>query len=117
MLSSSRSPPAVASSASPIERPRRVGQLVEPAEQPDADALRAQLVGLAPDGRLEEAEQAGDLVVGAGPVLAAEGVQGQDRDAAPDRVAEQLADRLDAGGVTLELGQVALRAPSDGCRP
>ena len=33
-------------------------QLVEPAEQPDADALAAELVGLAPDRRLEQAEQA-----------------------------------------------------------
>ena len=65
-----------------------VGQLVEPAEQPDADALAPQLVGLAADRRLEQAEQAVDLVVGARPVLAAEGVQGQDRDAAPDGVPE-----------------------------
>ena len=82
MLSSSRSPPAVASSASAIEARVVAGQLVEPAEEPDPDALGAKLVGLAPDRRLEEPEQAGDLLVGARPVLAAEGVQGQDRDAA-----------------------------------
>ena len=57
-------------------------------------------------------EQAGDLLVGARPVLAAERVQGQDRDAAGDRVAEESADGLDAGGVTVELGQVALPRPA-----
>ena len=117
MLRSSRSPPAVASSASPIERARRVGQLVEPAEQPDPDALRLEFLGLAPDGRLEQPEQAGHLVVRAGPVLAAERVQRQDRDAAPDRVAEQRADRLDAGGVAVELRAGRAGAPSVGCRP
>ena len=66
-------------------RPGRLGQLVEPAEQPDPDALGAELVGLAPDGRLEQAEQPGDLLVRPSPVLAAEGVQGQDRDAARSR--------------------------------
>ena len=39
-------------------RPRGVRQLVEPAEQPDPDALRLELLGLAPDGRLEQPEQA-----------------------------------------------------------
>ena len=117
MLRRSRSPSAVAASASPIERPGRLGQLVEPAEEPDPDALRAELVGLAPDGGLEQPEQADDLVVGAGPVLAAERVQRQHRDAASDRVAEEVADGLDAGGVAVELGQVVLRAPSAGCRP
>ena len=57
-------------------------QLVEPAQQPDPDALRPELLGLAADGRLEEAEQPGDLLVGPRPVLAAERVQRQDRNAA-----------------------------------
>ena len=35
-----------------------VGELLEPAEQPDADALRPELGGLAPDRMLEEREQA-----------------------------------------------------------
>src|SRR5207302_1438893 len=85
--------------------PGRLGELVHPPQQPDADTLRAELRCFASDGLLEEAEQAIDLVVGAGPVLAAERVQRQDRDATAHDVAEQAPDRLDAGGVTLELRQ------------
>ena len=64
------------------------------------------------DRRLEQAEQAGDLLVGARPVLAAERVQGQDRDTASDRVAQEPADGLDAGRVAVELGQVVLACPA-----
>ena len=61
---------------------------------------------------LEEAEQAHDLVVGAGPVLAAEGVQGEHRELAPDGVPEHLADGLDAGRVALQLGCTAAAGPA-----
>ena len=54
-------------SASSIDDRVVVGQLLEPAEQPDPDALRAQLGGLVADGGLEQLEQARDLVVGAAP--------------------------------------------------
>ena len=91
---------------------RLAGQLVHAAEEPDPDALVAQLVGLGADRGLEEAEQAGDLVVRAGPVLAAEGVQGEDPDAATDGVLEDLADGLDPGGVAVDLGLIALARPT-----
>ena len=74
--------------------------------------MPAELVGLAADRALEQAEQAADLVVGPRPVLAAEGVQGEDRDAAPDGVPEEAPDRLDPGGVTLELGQAVGPCPA-----
>ena len=44
------------------------------AEQPDLDALLAQLARLVADRILEQGEEPGHLFVGAGPVLAAEGV-------------------------------------------
>ena len=91
---------------------RLVGELVHPAEQPNADALATKLVGLAADGALEQAEEAMDLVVRAGPVLAAEGVQGQHRDTAPDGVAEDLADGFHAGGMSVELRQALLAGPA-----
>ena len=63
-------------------------QLVEPAEEADPDALRAELRGLAAD-RLPRAARTGRVTSSsvAGPVLAAERVQRQHRDAAPDGVA------------------------------
>ena len=110
MLRSSRAPPAVASRALLDRRAGLGGQLVNPPEEPDADALRAQLGGLIADRILEQPEEPDDFVVGAGPVLAAEGVQRQDRDAAADRVTKRSPDGLDAGRVTLELGDVCWRA-------
>ena len=112
MLSVSRSPPSVASQRLADRAARLVGQLVEPTEQPDPHALGLQLGGLASHGRLEQAEQAGDLVVGASPVLAAERVQGQDTDAATDRVTEHAADRFDTGAMAIELGQLPLARPA-----
>jgi len=91
---------------------RVVRQLVEAAEEADPDALLLELGRLAPDRLLEEGEQAADLVVRAGPVLAAEGIHGDDRDAPPDRVAEEGPDRLDAGGMAFDLGQPALASPA-----
>ena len=88
------------------------GQLLEPAEEPHADALGAELVGLVADCLRQQPEQAGHLFVGPGPVLAAERVQREHRDAAPDRVAQQLADRLDPGGVPLEVGLAAGARPA-----
>ena len=112
MLSSSRFPSDVASSAC-VDRPAGLGwELVEAAEQADAHALAPQLVGLAADGRLEQAEQAPDFVVGARPVLAAERVQRQDGDAPSDGMAEDLADGLDAGGMPIELRQPLLACPA-----
>ena len=73
---------------------------------------RRSSVGLVADRRFEESEEPDHLVIRAGPVLAAEGVQGQDRDAPPDRVAEELADRLDPGRVPFELGEAALTGPA-----
>ncbi len=103
-------PPAVAASADSMEVRVAAGQLVEAAEQADLDALGPQLVRLAPDRLLQELEEPHDLVVGPRPVLATEGVEGHDRDAAPNGVAQELADRLDAGGVAVDLGD----APSPG---
>src|SRR5439155_20702317 len=82
------------------------------AQQPNVDALGAKLVGLAPDRRLEEAEQAHDLVVGPGPVLAAERVQGQDLDPAPNGMPQEAPDRLDAGRMALQLRYPALAGPA-----
>ena len=112
MLSSSRSPSEVSRSASADRLARGCRQFVEPAEELDANALRPQLRRLAPDRVLEQAEQPDHLVVGTGPVLAAERVQRQDRHRAPDRVLQQAADRLDAGGVALDLLQAVLAGPS-----
>src|SRR5436190_350523 len=58
-------------------RSRLRGKLLEPAEQVNAYALLAKLVGLVADRLLEQAEEARDLVVRARPVLAREGVQGE----------------------------------------
>ena len=112
MLRSSRSPPAVASSGLADRSAGVVGQLLDTPEEADANALRAELGRLAADRRLEQTEQAGDLVVRAGPVLATEGVQRHDRDAAADGVAEERPDGLDAGRVTIELRQVAEARPA-----
>jgi hypothetical protein len=90
-----------------LARGRR--QLLAPAEEPDPDALRAQLVGLVANGLLQEPEEPGHLVVRAGPVLAAEGVQGEHRHPPLHRVTEQAADGLDACRVAFEL-RPALRA-------
>ena len=96
-----------------LDRAARLGwQLVDPAEEPDPDPFGAQLGGLIADGTLEQPEQPDDFLVGAGPVLATEGVQRQDRDTAADRVPQQVPDGLDAGGVTLELGDVPLAGPA-----
>jgi len=92
--------------------PRRRRQLVEPAEEPNLDALGAELGRLASDRALEQAEEADDFLVGARPVLPAEGVQGQHRDAAANRVAQQAADRLDARGVAVQLGDAAAAGPT-----
>src|SRR4029077_1653181 len=43
-------------------RPRLRRKLVKPAKEPDPDALRLELLGLAADRRLEESEQPGDLL-------------------------------------------------------
>src|SRR4029079_13491876 len=91
---------------------RVVRQLVEPAEEPDPHALGLQLGRLAPDRVLEQREQATDLVVGSGPVLPAERVDGDDGNAPPDGVPEEGPDRLDARRVSFDLGQPALPRPA-----
>ena len=112
MFSWRRVPSEVRSRASPIDDFGRVGELLEAAEEPDPDALGAQLVGLVADRLAQQLEQARDLVVGAGPVLAAERVQGEHRDPAPDGVLEQPADGLDPRGVPLELGLAVGTGPA-----
>jgi hypothetical protein len=92
--------------------PRRVGQLLEAAEDPDPHALLAQLGRLADDRLLEELEEAGHLVVGAGPVLPAERVQGEDADAAAHCVTQDRADGLDARRVAVPVAQAAAPRPS-----
>ena len=90
----------------------RLRQLVEPPQELDPDALGRELVGLARDRAAEEVEQPRDLVVGAGPVLAAERVDREHRDAAPDRVLEEAADRLDPGRMAVEVRQVPGAGPA-----
>ena len=97
-------------------RLRRAARRAGRGAGPGRPAARSSAVSLA-DRRLEQAEQPDDFFVGAGPVLAAEGVQRQHRDTAADRVPQEVPDRLDAGGVALELGTSPLRGPSGGCRP
>ena len=75
-------------------------------------ALCDQLGRLVADDLLEQHEEAAYLVVGASPILPAEGVQREDRDPAPDGVADDLADPLDAGGVTLHLCQAPAASPA-----
>ena len=77
MLRSSRSPPAVASRAS-LDRVRvsSGSSSSRPRSRTRTPCARSSAVSLR-IARLEQAEQARDLVVGAGPVLAAEGVQRQ----------------------------------------
>ena len=112
MLRSSRWPSEVASSASSIEpRVSSGSSSSRPSSRTRTPWRRSSSVSLRM-ARLEQAEQAVDLVVRAGPVLAAEGVQGQDRDTAPDGVAEDLADGLDAGGMSVELRQALLAGPA-----
>ena len=105
-------PSAVASSASSIEpRVSSGSSSSRPSSRTRTPWRRSSSVSLR-TAAFEQAEQARDLVVGARPVLAAEGVQRQDRHAAPDGVAEDLADGLDAGGMPLELGQAVLAGPA-----
>ena len=87
-------------------------ELVEPSQEADADTLLRQLGRLALDRVLEQLEQAGHLVVRTRPVLAAEGVQREDRHTAPDDVAQQGPDGLHAGRVAFELGPVMAARPA-----
>ena len=95
-----------------MEAARLRRQLLHAAEQSYPGALRAQLGRLVADDLLQQHEEAADLLVGAGPVLAAEGVEREHLDAAPDGVADDLPDRLDAGGVAVHLGLAARLGPA-----
>ena len=53
---------------------------MEAADDADPNPLGDELVGVLADGAVDQAEQAGDLVVGPAPVLAAEDIQGEDLD-------------------------------------
>ena len=92
-------------------------QLLHPTQQANARALAPQLVGLVADHLLEQHEEPAHFVVGAGPVLAAEGVERENLDAPPNGVADDLADRLNAGRVAFHLVETACLGPSAGCRP
>ena len=71
-----------------------------------------QFVRLVPDHLVQQEEKVPNLVVGASPVLAAEGVKREDFDSAPDAVADDLADRLDTGGVAFHLDAATRLRPA-----
>src|ERR1044072_7170392 len=84
MFSAIRSPPRVFSSAARMERWRATGASWarsrrgrHSAPPPPPPAFFDQLVGVLPHGAIDEAEQAGDLLIGPSPVLLAEHVQRQ----------------------------------------
>ena len=96
-----------------LDRGARQGrQLVGPSEHPDLDALLDERGRLVADRRLEQADEHLDLAARAGPVLAAERVDREHRDAPPDGVLDDRSDGLDAGRVALRLGQAALPRPA-----
>src|SRR5690349_17382760 len=85
---------------------------MQPAQDLDANALFDQIRCLAPDGRLEQTEEALDLLVATCPVLTREGVDRQRLDAAVGSVFDDRPDGIDACGVTLDLGQAVHLGPA-----
>src|SRR5487761_2497454 len=69
----------------------------------NADPLADQLRRLGADRLVQQGKQPRHLDVRAGPVLAAEGVEGEDGDLSPDRVLHQPANLVDPGGMSIEL--------------
>jgi hypothetical protein len=89
-----------------------IGELVQPADDAEADAVRDQRRGLAADRLLEQRHERADLLAGALPVLGGEAVEGDVLDAAVAGRADRPADRLDALAVARDDREVAAAGPA-----
>ena len=97
----------------PLDRGPSLGRkLFDAAKKPYTGSLGLQLRRFVADDLLQQEEEAAHFLVGPGPVLPAEGIQGQDFDATPDGVADDLADGLDASRVAFHLRLAAGLRPA-----